>query len=73
MTLFEFLMMIAAVVVAVGMTEIIGGWGRLMRTRAAVAPDWLHIGWSKAAARLPISSIRIVSILNLPNTYLSNH
>jgi hypothetical protein len=48
MTLFEFLMMIAAVVVAVGMTEIVGGWGRLMRTRAAVEPHWLHLGWTIA-------------------------
>ena len=46
MTRFEFLMMIAAVVVAVGMTEIVGGWGRLMRTRAIVKPDWLHLGWT---------------------------
>ena len=46
MTRFEFLMMIAAVVVAVGMTEIVGGWGRLMRTRAVVNADWLHLGWT---------------------------
>ena len=38
--------MIAAVVVAVGMTEIVGGWGRLMRTRAVIKTDWLHLGWS---------------------------
>jgi len=48
MTLFEFLMMIASVVVAVGMTEIVGGWGRMMRTRATVTPDWLHLGWTLA-------------------------
>lgn len=46
MTRFEFLMMIAAVVVAVGMTEIVGGWGRLIRTRSAVKPYWLHLGWT---------------------------
>jgi hypothetical protein len=46
MTRFEFLMMIAAVVVAIGMTEIVGGWGRLMRTRSAVKPYWLHLGWT---------------------------
>ncbi len=46
MTRFEFLMMIAAVVVAVGMTEIVGGWGRLMRTRVIVKADWLHLGWT---------------------------
>ena len=38
--------MIAAVVVAVGMTEIVGGWGRLMRTRAVVKTDWLHLSWT---------------------------
>jgi len=48
MTLFEFLMMIASVVVAVGMTEIVGGWGRMMRTHAMVKPDWLHLGWTIA-------------------------
>ena len=46
MSRFEFLMMIAAVVVAVGMTEIVGGWGRLMRTRAIVRPYWLHLAWT---------------------------
>ena len=38
--------MIAAVVVAVGMTEIVGGWGRLMRTRATIRTDWLHLAWT---------------------------
>ncbi len=46
MTLFEFLMMIASVVVAFGMTEIVSGWGRMMRTRAKVEPYWLHLGWT---------------------------
>ena len=46
MSRFEFLMMIAAVVVAVGMTEIVGGWGRLMRTRVVVKPYWLHLAWT---------------------------
>ena len=46
MSRFEFLMMIAAVVVAVGMTEIVGGWGRLMRTKAVVKIDWLHLAWT---------------------------
>lgn len=46
MSKFEFLMMIASVVVAVGMTEIVGGWGRLARTPASVRFDWLHLGWT---------------------------
>ena len=39
-------MMIASVVVAVGMTEIVGGWGRMARTAAVVRVDWLHLGWT---------------------------
>jgi len=46
MTKFEFAMMIASVVVAVGMTEIVGGWGRMARTSAHVKFDWLHFGWT---------------------------
>ena len=39
-------MVLAAVVVAVAMTEIVGGWDRLMRTDALVRFDWLHLGWT---------------------------
>lgn len=39
-------MMIASVVVAIGMTEIAGGWGRMVRTPAHVNSDWLHLGWT---------------------------
>ena len=46
MTKFEFAMMIASVVVAIGMTEIVGGWGRMARTSAHVKFDWLHFGWT---------------------------
>jgi hypothetical protein len=46
MTQFEFLMMIASVVVAVGMTEIVGGWGRLARADGEIKFDWLHLGWT---------------------------
>ncbi|MDG1204399.1 MAG: hypothetical protein P8N51_03400 [Pseudomonadales bacterium] len=46
MTQFEFLMMIASVVVAVGMTEIVGGWGRLARAEGEIRFDWLHLGWT---------------------------
>lgn len=46
MTLFEFLMMIAAVATAVGITEIVGGWGRMLRSTADFHADWIHIGWS---------------------------
>lgn len=46
MSRFEFVMMIASVVVAIGMTEIAGGWGRMVRTPAKVHFDWLHLGWT---------------------------
>lgn len=46
MSRFEFFMMIASVVVAIGMTEIAGGWGRMVRTPAKVNFDWLHLGWT---------------------------
>ena len=46
MTQFEFLMMIASVFVAVGMTEIVGGWGRLARADGEIKFDWLHLGWT---------------------------
>ncbi len=46
MTLFEFLMMIAAVATAVGITEIVGGWGRWLRTPVTHLADWLHMSWS---------------------------
>lgn len=45
MSHFEFFMVLAAVVVAVAMTEIVGNWGRLLRTDARVKLDWLHLGW----------------------------
>ena len=38
--------MIAAVVIALGLAEIIGGWGRMLRTDATIKFDWLLSGWS---------------------------
>ena len=47
MTQFEFVMMVAAVVVAMGLAEIVGGWGRLLRARqGSITFDWLHLGMS---------------------------
>ncbi len=46
MTLFEFLMAIASVVIAIAMTEMFGGWGHLLRTHIVPKIDWLHLGWS---------------------------
>ena len=45
MSQFEFLMMVASVVVAVGISEILGCWGRLLRAEAGLVRfDWLHLG-----------------------------
>ena len=47
MSKFEFLMMIASVVVAVGLSEIVAGWGRLLRSdNPSIKFDWIHIGFS---------------------------
>jgi hypothetical protein len=46
MTLFEFLMALASVVIAIALTEIFAGWGRLLRTHVTPRIDWLHLGWS---------------------------
>ena len=47
MSKFEFLMMVAAVVIALAISEIVGGWGRLLRAeRGSVQFDWLHLGQS---------------------------
>ncbi len=46
MTLFEFLMAIASVVIAIALTEMFGGWGKLLRTHVRPKIDWLHLGWT---------------------------
>ncbi len=46
MTLFEFLMALASVVIAIALTEIFAGWGRLLRSHIVPRIDWLHLGWS---------------------------
>ena len=46
MTLLEFLMALASVVIAIALTEIFAGWGRLLRTHIVPRIDWLHLGWS---------------------------
>ena len=46
MTLFEFLMAIASVVIAIALTEMFGGWGKLLRTHVRPRIDWLHLGWT---------------------------
>lgn len=46
MTLFEFLMAIASVVIAIALTEMFGGWGHLLRTHILPRIDWLHLSWT---------------------------
>lgn len=46
MTLFEFLMALASVVIAIALTEIFAGWGRLLRTHIVPHIDWLHLCWT---------------------------
>lgn len=46
MSQFEYLMVLAGVVVAVAMTEIVGAWGRILRTDAKVTMEPLFVGWS---------------------------
>ncbi len=46
MSQFEFYLVIAGVVVAIAMAEIVGGWGQLVRANQGVKFDWLHFGWT---------------------------
>lgn len=46
MSQFEYLMVLAGVVVAVAMTEIVGSWGRILRTDAKVKIEPLFVGWT---------------------------
>ena len=39
-------MLITGVVMALGITEIISGWGQVIRSNATIKLDWLHMGWS---------------------------
>lgn len=48
MSQYEFFMVVAGVVVAIAMSEIVGGWGRMLRSSAEIEFDWLHFGWSLA-------------------------
>jgi len=46
MSQFEFLMIVGGVVVAIGLTEILSGWGQLIRNVENTDFDILYIGWS---------------------------
>ncbi len=85
MTQFEFLMMVAAVVIAVGLAEILGSWGKLLRSdQSLVRYDWLHAGHSTnlvlttvqywvgmwAYSPLELSSVLQVYFLIIPSFFL---
>jgi len=46
MTQFEFLMTFASVILAIALSEMLGGWGRLIRSRVPISWSGLWIGWS---------------------------
>ena len=52
MTQFEFLMTFASVVLAIALTEIFGGWGKLARSRRPIRWSVLWVGWSMAIVGL---------------------
>lgn len=45
MSRFEFLLVLVSVIIALALSELIAGWGRMLRNRTAVTPFWLHIFW----------------------------
>ena len=46
MTQFEFLMTFASVILAIALTEMLGGWGKLIRSGLPIRWSGLWIGWS---------------------------
>jgi hypothetical protein len=48
MSQFEFFLTLASVVMAIGVAEVAGGWGRQLRAGDNVQSDWLHLGWTIA-------------------------
>lgn len=43
MGVFEFLMVLASVVIGLGITEILGGWANLLRARKSTRLYWVHL------------------------------
>ncbi len=54
MTQFEFLITFASVVLAIALTEMLGGWGRLIRSRLPIRWSGLWIGYSLAVVSIII-------------------
>jgi hypothetical protein len=49
MSQFEYLAVLLSIVVAFAISEILSGWGRLIRRRARIRPYWLLTSWSAIA------------------------
>ncbi len=48
MSQFEFFMIIVSVLIAIAISELVGWWGRLIRSTEAVNVDPVHLGWTVA-------------------------
>jgi hypothetical protein len=48
MSQFEFFMIIVSVLIAIAISEIVGWWGRLIRSNKQAEVDYLHLGWTVA-------------------------
>jgi hypothetical protein len=46
MSQFEFFLVLGSVVLAIGIAEIAGTWGNVLRSTATIRVDWIHIGWT---------------------------
>ncbi len=46
MSQFEFFMVIASILVAIAITEVVGWWGKLIRNKQIKKVGGLHLGWS---------------------------
>ena len=77
MGLFEFLMILVSVVIGLGLTETLGGLGRLLRSRETVRFHWLHAlfqfgvffallqQWWESWEWVELEEIRFVAVLVL--------
>ena len=46
MSQFEFLLILAGVVIGIAMAEIVSGWGRVVRSPIPIRFDWIQSGWT---------------------------
>jgi hypothetical protein len=54
MSRFEYLSVLISIVIALGISEVVSTWGRLLRNRTAVRFYWLHAFWSAFAVLMTI-------------------